>query len=263
MPKLIDLTKRLGESVVNWIDYAGALTKLLFQTLFWVFVPPFKRERTFSQAEKIGVESLMIVSLVAFFIGVILALQTAYQMQKLSSEIYIANIVAVSLVRELGPVITSLIVAGRCGAAVTAELGTMNVTEQIDALQTLATSPVKYLVVPRFLAFMFMLPILTIYANMIGIIGGYLICVYRLGITSGIYWNMSFHSLRIKDLSTGLIKTVVFGIIIALVGCLEGLRVEGGAEGVGKATTKSVVMSFILIIAADCVFTAIFYFIFP
>ncbi len=263
MPKIIDLTRGLGERVVFWIDYVGALTKLFFQTIFWIFVPPFKRERTFDQAQKIGVDSLMIVSLVAFFIGVILALQTAYQMQKLSSEIYIANIVAVSLVRELGPVITSLIVAGRCGAAVTAELGTMNVTEQIDALSTLATSPVKYLVVPRFLAFMFMLPILTIYADIIGIIGGYLICVHRLGITSGMYWNMAFHSLRVKDLSTGLIKTIVFGIIIAMVGCLEGLRVEGGAEGVGKATTKSVVMSFILIIAADCVFTAIFYFIFP
>jgi len=261
--KILRRIQSIGAAIVDSLDYAGSFARLFFQTLFWVFVPPFKSERTFDQAKKIGIESLPIVSLVSFFIGVILALQTAYQMQKLSSEIYIANIVALSIVRELGPVITSLIVAGRCGAAVTAELGTMKVTEQVDALETLATSPVKYLVVPRFLAFTFMMPVLTIYANLVGIIGGYLICVYRLGIRSGMYLNLTFHSLQIKDLTTGLIKTIVFGIIIAMVGCLEGLRVEGGAEGVGKATTKSVVVSFILIIAADCVFTALFYFIFP
>ena len=260
---MLKLIQNLGGRVVYYIDYVGALAKLFFQTLYWMFVPPLKRERIFQQARSIGVESLPIVSLVAFFIGVILALQTAYQMQKLSSEIYIANIVALSIVRELGPVITSLIVAGRCGAAVTAELGTMKVTEQLDALETLATNPVKYLVVPRFLAFTFMLPVLTLYANIIGIMGGYLICVYRLGIRSSMYLQLTFDSLQVKDLVTGLIKTLVFGIIIAMVGCLEGMRTQGGAEGVGKSTNVSVVTSFILIIAADCVFTAIFYFIFP
>ena len=128
---------------------------------------------------------------------------------------------ALSIVRELGPVITSLIVAGRCGAAITAELGTMKVTEQIDALETLAANPIKYLVVPRFLAFTFMVPVLTMYANMVGIIGGYLICVYRLGIRSSMYLNMTFDSLQIKDITTGLFKTLIFGIIIAMVGCLE------------------------------------------
>lgn len=260
---MLKLIKKVGGSVVYYIDYAGALTRLFSKTLYWIFVPPVKQERLYQQARTIGLDSLPIVSLVAFFIGVILALQTAYQMQKLSSEIYIANIIALSIVRELGPVITSLIVAGRCGAAVTAELGTMKVTEQIDALETLATNPVKYLVVPRFLAFTFMLPVLTLYANLIGIVGGYLICVYRLGIPSGMYMRMTFDALQIKDLVTGLIKTLVFGMIIAMVGCLEGMRTEGGAEGVGKATTIAVVTSFILIIAADCVFTAIFYFIFP
>ncbi|OGX31889.1 MAG: hypothetical protein A3G37_04235 [Omnitrophica WOR_2 bacterium RIFCSPLOWO2_12_FULL_46_30] len=260
---MVAIVQNLGARLVYHINYVGALTKLFFQTLYWTFVPPLKRERTYQQAKRIGLESLSIVSLVSLFIGIILALQTAYQMQKLSSEIYIANIIALSLVRELGPVITGLILAGRCGAAVTAELGTMKVTEQIDALETLATNPVKYLVVPRFLAFTFMLPVLTLYANLIGIIGGYLICVYRLGIRSSMYIHMTFDALQIKDLVTGLIKTLVFGIIIAMVGCLEGMRTEGGAEGVGKATTVSVVTSFILIIAADCIFTAIFYFIFP
>jgi phospholipid/cholesterol/gamma-HCH transport system permease protein len=260
---MIKIVQKLGQRAVSYIDYVGMVAKLFFRTLYWIFVPPFKRERIYRQARAIGVDSLPIVSLVALFIGIILALQTAYQMQRLSSEIYIANIIALSIVRELGPVITSLIVAGRCGAAVTAELGTMKVTEQIDALETLATSPVKYLVVPRFLAFTFMLPVLTLYANIVGIFGGYLICVYRLGISSGVYLRMTFDSLQVKDLGTGLIKTLFFGMIIAMVSCLEGMRTKGGAEGVGKGTTISVVTSFILILAADCIFTAIFYFIFP
>jgi phospholipid/cholesterol/gamma-HCH transport system permease protein len=225
-------------------------------------IPPFKNERTFEQSKRVGIDSFLIVSLVALFTGMILALQTAYQMQKLSSEIYIANLVAVSIVRELGPVLTALIVAGRVGAAITAEIGTMNVTEQVDALKTLASNPIKYLVVPRFLALALMLPVLTVYADLIGVIGGYLICVFKLHIGAAMYIRMSIDALAVKDVVTGLIKTVFFGIIIALVACREGLNVEGGAEGVGKATTVSVVTSFILIIVSDCFFTALFYFIF-
>jgi phospholipid/cholesterol/gamma-HCH transport system permease protein len=189
-----------------------------------------------------------------------MALQTAYIMQKMSSEIYIASIVAISITRELGPVITALIVAGRSGAGITAEIGTMTVTEQVDALVTLGSNPIKYLVVPRYLSLTFILPILTLFANAIGIFGGYLICVYRLSIRSSMYMNMTFQSLVYKDLFTGLVKTVFFGMIIALVACYEGLNVKGGAEGVGKATTKSVVNTFIMIITADCFFTALFYF---
>lgn len=226
-----------------------------------MLVPPYKKERIFIQSKNIGVDSLPIVSLVALFTGIILALQTAYQMQKLSSEIYIANIVAVSLVRELGPVLTALIVAGRNGAAITAEVGTMRVTEQIEALYTLAANPIKYLVVPRFISLAIMLPLLTLYSDAIGIFGGYFICVNRLGIPSHLYMSMTYEALSLKDLFTGLFKTVVFGMIIALVASLEGFRVEGGAEGVGKATTSSVVKTFIMIIAADCFFAALFYFI--
>ncbi|MFC1709195.1 MlaE family ABC transporter permease, partial [Candidatus Omnitrophota bacterium] len=208
------------------------------------------------------VDSLPIVTLVGLFTGMIFALQTAYLMKKLSSEMYIASIVALSLTRELGPVLTALIVAGRCGAAITAEIGTMTVTEQVEALKTLATNPVKYLVVPRFLAMVFMLPILTLYADLVGIFGGYLICVNRLSISPSMYISTTFETLVNKDIMTGLIKTVFFGIIIALVSCYEGLNVKGGAEGVGKSTTTSVVISFILIIVADCFFTALFYFFF-
>jgi phospholipid/cholesterol/gamma-HCH transport system permease protein len=225
-------------------------------------VRPMKRYRILEQARLSGINSFPIVSVVALFTGMILALQMAYQMQKLSSEIYIANLVAVALTRELAPVLTALIVAGRIGAAITAEIGTMTVTEQIDALETLATNPVKYLVVPRFLALAVMLPVLTMYADLIGILGGFLICVYKLNISAQMYINMTIDALVVKDVMTGLIKTVFFGMIIALVGCYEGLKTKGGAEGVGRATTLSVVTSFILIIATDCFFTALFYFVF-
>jgi phospholipid/cholesterol/gamma-HCH transport system permease protein len=254
--------KKIITRCENGIGYLGDLTILFLRTILWMTIPPFKNERTFQQSKKVGIDSFFIVSLVALFTGMILALQTAYQMQKLSSEIYIANLVAVSIVRELGPVLTALIVAGRVGAAITAEIGTMNVTEQIDALKTLASNPIKYLVVPRFLGLAIMLPILTIYSDIIGIIGGYIICVFKLHIGAAMYIRMSIDSLSVKDIITGLIKTMFFGTIIAMVSCHEGLNVKGGAEGVGKATTFSVVTSFILIIISDCFFTALFYFIF-
>lgn len=252
-----------GKNIITFLYFIGGLSNLAVQTFYWAFIPPFKRERFFDQAKRTGYDSFFIVSLIGLFIGMIMALQTAVLMQRLGSEMYIASIVAISIVRELGPVITSLVVAGRVGAAITAEIGSMQVTEQIDALETLATNPIKYLVVPRFLALIIMLPILTLYANIIGIFGGYMICVYKLGISSNMYINIAKDALMYKDLFTGLAKTVVFGMIIAFVSCYEGFNVEGGAEGVGRATRQAVVASFILIIAADCFFTALFYFIFP
>ena len=252
----------MGRKTLDFFDFIGGITRLFLETVYWIFIPPIKKERTFQQAKIIGIDSLPIVTLIGLFTGMILALQTAYLMKKLSSEMYIASIVALSLTRELGPVLTSLIVAGRCGAAITAEIGTMTVTEQVEALKTLATNPVKYLVVPRFLALTFMLPILTVYADLVGIFGGYLISVNRLSIYPSMYIATTFETLVNKDIVTGLIKTVFFGMIIALVCCYEGLNVEGGAEGVGKSTTTSVVISFILIIVADCFFTALFYFFF-
>jgi phospholipid/cholesterol/gamma-HCH transport system permease protein len=253
----------LGKKVLSLISFIGGLTNLVAHSFYWTFIPPFKRDRIFEQAKKAGYDSLPIVSLVALFIGFIFALQTAYFMQRIGSEIYIASLVALSIVRELGPVITALVVAGRVGASITAELGSMQVTEQIDALETLATNPIKYLVVPRFLALSIMLPLLTLYADIIGILGSYLICVFKLGISSSMYLHVTFDALMYKDLFTGLFKTIFFGMIIAFVSCYEGFNVEGGAEGVGRATTHSVVKTFIMIIAADCFFTALFYFIFP
>jgi len=253
----------IGTKVISFLYFIGGLTNLAGQTFYSAFTTPFKKDRVFEQIKKSGFDSLPIVSLIALFIGIIFALQTAYFMQRIGSELYIASLVALSLVRELGPVITALVVAGRVGAAITAELGTMQVTEQIDALETLATNPITYLVVPRFFALTLVLPLLTLYADAVGILGSYLICVNKLGISSSMYLHVTYDALKYKDLFSGLIKTIFFGMIIAFVSCFEAFNVEGGAEGVGRATTRSVVTTFIMIIAADCFFTALFYFIFP
>lgn len=251
----------LGKRFMEFIRYAGGASILLGETLFWIPMPPLRRRQILEQMSKIGVDSLPIVSLISLFTGMVLALQSAYQMQKISAEMYIASLVALSMTRELGPVLTALIVAGRVGASITAELGTMTVTEQVDALETLATNPVKYLVVPRFLALLIMIPLLTLYANVIGGFGGYIIGVYKLNISHAMYMKMTWEPLKYKDVFTGLIKSFFFAVIICIVACYEGLTTEGGAEGVGRATTSSVVISFILIIASDCFFTALFYFI--
>ncbi|NQT90909.1 MAG: ABC transporter permease [Candidatus Omnitrophica bacterium] len=261
MPLFKGFFRRVWRKYKATLHYIGGITVLLLETIFWSFVPPFRRRQFFSQVYRIGVSSLPIVFLTAMFTGMVLALQSAYQMQRISAQMYIASLVALSMVRELGPVLTALVVAGRVGASITAELGTMKVTEQIDALETLATNPVKYLVVPRFLALLVVLPLLTIYADFIGILGGYIVGVFKLHISSNMYLNMTTSPLGLKDLYTGLLKSGIFAVIIAIVGCYEGFRTTGGAEGVGRSTTLSVVTSFVLIIAADCLFTALFYFI--
>ena len=251
-----------GNRLYQFIICMGELSILWWHTILCAITPPFKGNRFLTQAKRIGPGSFLISALVAFFVGMIIALQMAYQMVKLSAEIYIPNVVAVSLTRELAPVLTALIVAGRIGAGITAEIGSMTVTEQVDALRAFAVNPVKYLVVPRFLALVLMLPVLTIFSDLIGIFGGFIICVNKLGITPAMYVNMVHESLTLKDIVTGLTKTIFFGMIIAIVGCHQGLTVKGGAEGVGKSTTVAVVRSFIMIIITDCMFTTMFYFIF-
>lgn len=253
--------ENVGARAGDAVRFSGGAFLLFAQTVMWIFVPPFRARPLFDQMTKIGVNSLPIVTLTNFFIGVVIAFQSAYQMKKVSAEIYIPSLVAISICREIGPVITGLVVAGRIGASIAAELGSMKVTEQIDALETLAANPVKYLVAPRFLALCAMLPLLTVYADMIGILGGYTVSVYKLGLSSSIYWKMTFLPLELKDIFTGLFKTIVFAAIICIVSCYQGLRVQGGAEGVGAATTRAVVLSFIFIIVSDAVFTIIFYFV--
>jgi len=255
----------IGRTVIELATHVSNISRLLVQTLYWIIVGPFKRkfvksENIFTQMVFVGVQSILIVFFVTFFTGVVIAMQSAYQLSRLGATVYVAALVSVSIARELGPVLTALVIAGRIGAANTAEIGTMKVTEQIEALETIALNPVRYLVVPRFLALLVMLPCLTIFADICGIIGGYLVGVFTLHINPHLYWSTTFKFLEAKDVLTGLYKSVVFGVIIALISCYNGLNTKGGAEGVGKSTTTSVVTSFILVIVADCIMTGIFYF---
>jgi phospholipid/cholesterol/gamma-HCH transport system permease protein len=257
---MINLVLRTGSLANGLIRYVGQLTILFVQTVALSLTPSFKGTRSLIQAKRIGPGSFLISAMVAFFVGMIIALQMAYQMVQMSAEMLIPKIISVSLTRELAPVLTALIVAGRVGAGIAAEIGSMTVTEQVDALKAFAVNPVKYLVVPRFLGLILMLPVLAMLSDIIGIWGGYLICVYKLHMSHEIFWKMVFSALTMKDIITGLVKTIFFGAIIAIVGCHQGLIVRGGAEGVGKATTTAVVRSFILIVMMDCLITFVFYF---
>jgi len=248
------------QRVNGFFCYIGHVVMLFGHTIFSIFTKKPRFPLIYKQLVRIGLESFPLVFLTSLFTGIVIALQSAYQMEKLSAEIYIAALVALSVVRELGPVITGLVVAGRVGASISAELGTMKVTEQIDALETMAVDPVHYLVVPRFLALLFMLPVLTIYADVMGILGGFLIGVTKLGISPNYYIRLTFEALTLRDICSGFTKPVVFAFIIALISCQEGFFTKGGAEGVGRATTRTVVNTFVLIIVADCLITAVYYF---
>ncbi len=262
---MIRMIENIGKSVMQTGRYTIEVLALFVDTLYWFFIGPFKhkaakRESIFEQMLFVGVRSVLIVFFVAFFTGIVIAMQTAPQLASLGAVIYVAGLVAVSITRELGPVLTGLVIAGRVGAAITAELGTMKVTEQVEALESMALNPVRFLVVPRFLALVIMLPCLTILADAVGIFGGFLIGVFNLNINAALYMDTTFRFLTTKDVMTGVIKSFVFGGVIALIGCYFGLNTRGGAEGVGKATTTSIVTSFILVILADCVLTAVFFF---
>lgn len=255
----------IGRSLLNAVQGIKNIGALLLQILYWIFVGPFqgkptKADSVFYQMGFAGIRSIVIVFFVAFFTGIVLAMQSAYQLEKMGAVIYVASLVSVSLCRELSPVLTALVVAGRVGSAIAAELGSMKVTEQIEALDIMAINPVRFLAVPRFIALFFMLPCLTILGNLSGIVGGFLVGVGSLNINPYLYMQTSYRYLALKDIYTGLTKSFVFAMIIALIACYEGLNTKGGAEGVGKATTSSVVKSFICIILADCVLTAAFYF---
>ena len=253
------IRNRVGAAVIGMVSYAGGFALLLGETCGFL-AARVRRQHVLQQMQTIGVNSWSIVALINVFLGMVLALQSAYQLQKFGGNIYIAGLVALSVTREIGPILTALILAGRVGASIAAELGTMRVTEQIDALETLATSPVRYLVVPRFIALLVVEPVLTLYADFCGILGGYIVGVFKLNITPRFYWRMTTEPLVFRDVFTGLLKSLVFAVIICIVSCYEGFRTEGGAEGVGRSTTRAVVLSFILIIAADCLLTALFYF---
>jgi phospholipid/cholesterol/gamma-HCH transport system permease protein len=209
---------------------------------------------------QVGVRALPILSLITFFIGLILALQSAYELKKFGAINFVASAVAISMSRELGPLITAIVVIGRSGSSFAAEIGTMKVTEELDALETMAINPIRFLVTPKFIAMVIMLPCLTIWANAMGVLGGALFGVTKAGFTFLSYLNATADALFLRDIVSGLIKSFMFGITITAVGCQEGLSTGAGAEQVGRSTTSAVVISIFLVIAVDLVFTAIFFF---
>ena len=262
----MELAAQIGGSIIDGVAYLGALASLGSRAAYFTFVAPFRGKplrfrQTVAQAMQVGVRALPILSLITFFIGLILALQAAYELRRLGAITFVANAVAISMTRELGPLITAIVVIGRSGSAFAAEIGTMRVTEEIDALETMAIHPVDFLVTPKFLAMVVMLPCLTIWANSMGILGGALFGVTQAGFFLGRYIRASLDALFLRDIVTGLIKSVVFGVTITAVGCHEGLSTGAGAEEVGRATTRAVVVSIFLVILVDLVFTTLFFFI--
>lgn len=249
----------LGKKVILFIEEMGQVIIFFGQAMRWTFRPPLYLRNLFKQMEEVGVNSIPVVLITATFTGMVLALQSYTGFKRFNAESLVGSVVALSMTRELGPVLTGLMVAGRVGASMAAELGTMRVTEQIDALVTLATNPVKYLVVPRVLAGFIMLPILCILADMIGIVGGYFVGVKVLHANPTVYIRRTIDYLELNDIFSGILKAAVFGIIIAVIGCYKGFYTEGGAEGVGKATTGAVVIACMMILISDYFLTAMLF----
>jgi len=237
----------------------GRFFEIFGRVLLWTPRPPYDLRQLVRQMVRVGVDSLPVVLLTALFTGMVMALQTFATLKRVNAEGFVGTLVALSMVRELSPVISSLLIAGRCGSAMGAELGTMRVTEQIDALEVLATDPVHYLMVPRVWATVLMLPLLIVFADVVGIVGGYLISVVYFGANPVTYMENSFRFMDWDDVTSGLIKAAVFGGIIAVVGCQKGYFTRGGAEGVGRSTTRAVVLASIAILISDFFLTKILY----
>lgn len=253
MKRIIEL---LGRPVYKLFVESGLICLLLLRTIRWSFKRPLKISRIFDQMEFIGVKSLFVVVLVSTFTGMVLALQTYTGFRRFGAESMVGAVVALSLCRELGPVLASIMVTARAGSAMAAEIGTMRVTEQIDALEVMAVNPIKYLIVPRIIASLFVVPILTVISDFSGIVGGYLVGVKMLNINEGVYINRTIDLLELNDIYSGLFKSVIFGLLLSLIGCYKGYYTRGGARGVGKATTEAVVLACVIIFIADYILTS-------
>lgn len=245
---------------MKYLETLGKLTKLLTQTIALLFSRGILDWKIlWNEMVHVGVNSLPIALLIALFTGIVIGLQTSLQFARFGALSVLGGVVALTFARELAPVLTGVVVAGRVGSSFAAEIGSMKVTEQIDALRALAVNPILYLVVPRFLSCIFMLPILVLFSNIVGVLGGYLMSTVYTGIDFRTYVNSISLLLGAKDIWGGLLKALFFGMIVALIGCYKGMAVEGGASGVGKATTESVVVSIILIFLFNCLFSALLF----
>jgi len=249
----------VGASVLALLRMIGSMAIFIALAVRWGMVPPFYGKQILRQLIDIGYYSLPVVGLTTLFSGMVLALQSYTGFARFSAEDTVATVVVLSVTRELGPVLAGLMVAGRVGASIAAEIGTMRVTDQIDALDTLSTRPMQYLVGPRLIAGTICLPILVLIGDIIGVFGGYLVGVYRLGFNPSVYLSRTLEFLEFSDVLLGLIKAAIFGFIISLMGCYHGYHSGRGAEGVGKATTNAVVSASILILIANYTVTALFF----
>ncbi|MHC8509828.1 MAG: MlaE family ABC transporter permease [Rhodospirillales bacterium] len=248
-----------GAAALDFFASVGRLMVFMLQSVSHCVRPPFYPRVIIRSMMEIGFYSLPVVGLTGIFAGMVLALQSYTGFARFSAEGAIANVVVLSITRELGPVLAGLMVAGRIGASMAAEIGTMRVTEQIDALSTLSTNPLKYLVAPRLIAGVLMLPVLVLAADIIGVFGGYLVAVYQLDFNPSIYLQNTWNFLEPVDVLSGLVKAAVFGFIVTLLGCYNGFHSSGGAQGVGQATTNAVVSSSILLLAFNYVLTLAFF----
>ena len=249
----------IGRMALAFLSELGGILLMFFQSMAWTFIPPFRLRNLIKQMEFIGVKSLFIVVLTGVFSGMVLALQSYHGFRKFGGESLMGGIVALSLAREMGPVMTALMVNARAGSAIAAELGTMRVTEQIDALQMMAINPVQYLFVPRIWAGILMLPLLTALNIFVGIIGGYFVGVVLLKINPGVFLDKMINMMELADLVQGIVKSIFFGLILTLVGCYKGYNTSGGAEGVGRATTEAVVISSVCILIGTYVLTSLLF----
>lgn len=250
----------LIDRMLHTVASFGSFCRFSGQTFVYAFQSLFKLKSLYlllPQFYQIGAGSVFIVSIVGLFVGMVLAVQAAVQFQSIGLGSYLGAVINLSVVRELGPVLAGVMLAGRVGGALTAELGTMQVTEQIDALQTMGIDPIRYLVAPRFLACLLLTPILTCYVDIMGLIGGHIMSVKVFGVSANLYWRYSAQSLESWDVFCGLYKSLLFGGSIALIGCYKGFTTRAGAEGVGKACTEGFVMSFVSILTIDF-FIAVF-----
>lgn len=247
----------IGGKTLRLAEVFGEATLLVRKTFGYIFTLTLGGRNLWAQLLEMGARSFPVTSLTLLFTGMVLALQTGFSFIKVFNEpLYIGRILGISIVKELGPVLTAMVFAGRVGAAIAAEIGTMKVTEQIDALYTLGTNPVKYLAVPRFVAALCMLPFLTVYSDFLGIVGGYLVATLKFSIPSTVYLD-EIYALQLREVFHGLIKSVIFALIIVTVSCYKGLSTKGGAEGVGKSTTQAVVTSMVLILVGDYFISAV------
>ena len=251
--------------VIEFIRFIGGVAVLFGELIRWIvmaIVRPgvkFRHSALIAQMVRVGVRSIGIITLVQIFIGIILVLQISPTLADYGQLDKVANVIGIAVFRELGPLITAVVLSGFAGASIAAELGAMVEAEEIKALRAHALNPINFLVVPRVLATIFMMVCLTIISDVVGVLGGFLTSVFVLGIDAQMYLQNTQSSLVVQDFITGLVKAGVFGMLISLIACFLGLRVTGGAEGVGRATTQTVVFSIVALIATDCLFTAFFY----